>query len=144
MKRYNKEYNLDNVGQVQLKLGTINKDDPKVVYVSGKCWVTPNIETNYSDVFDNVRKNVEKVIRKDVASNGFFMNKVIVYFDINPDSFVLGKKKYFGFDLYLRQNEGVKRKLKALIPEFNIAMSEICGMMLNDLENSGFSVEMAA
>jgi hypothetical protein len=72
------------------------------------------------------------------------MNKVIVYFDINPDSFVLGKKKYFGFDLYLRQNEDAKRKLKTLIPEFNMAMSEICGMMLNDLENSGFSVEMAA
>lgn len=144
MKRFNKEYSLDNVGQIQIKIGTINKDDPKVIYVTGKCWVTPNIETQYSEAFDTVRNRLEKNTRKLISSNETFSNKTIIYFDINPDSFVLGKKKYFGFDMFFRQNENTKRKLKALIPEFNMFMSEICGMMLSDLENFGFSIEMAA
>ena len=144
MKRLNKEYRLTNVGPIQMKVGTINKDDPKVVYVSGKCWLTPNSEIEYDEVFDELRKRLERRTRRMLLSKTDFLDKFILNLDINPESFILGKKKYFAFDVFFRQNDKEKKKLKHLVSDFNVSMSEIFGEMLNDLDNFGFSVEMAA
>ena len=144
MKRFNKEYNLTKYGSIQMKLGTINKDDPKVVYVSGRCWLTPSVEINYKEAFEEIKKNVNKKVKSVIADDDRFSNKFISNFDINPESFVLNKKKYFAFDIFFKQEENNVRKLKSLIPEFEINMNDICGEMVNELESFGFLIEMAA
>ena len=144
MKRYNKEYKLSNFGPIQMKLGTINNEDPKVVYVSGKCWLTPKAEIDYKAAFDEISRKVEKKTKSVINDDESFSNKFIFNFDINPESFIFGKKKYFAFDIFFRQNEDRKRKLKQLIPEFNANMNEICNTIVNELEEYGFSIEMAA
>ena len=115
MKRFNKEYNLTKYGSIQMKLGTINKDDPKVIYVSGRCWLTPNIELDFKGVFEEIKKNINKKVKSVIADDDRFSNKFISNFDINPESFVLNKKKYFAFDIFFRQEGNVVRKLKSLI-----------------------------
>ena len=127
-----------------MKLGTVNKDDPKVVYVSGRCWLTPSVEINYKEAFEEVKKSVNKKIKSVICVNTRLSNKFIVNFDINPESFILNKKKYFAFDIFLRQEENNVRKLKSLIPEFEFNMNGICGEMVNELESFGFLIEMAA
>ena len=57
---------------------------------------------------------------------------------------MLNKKKYFAFDIFFRQNDEMKRKLKSLIPEFETNMADICSEMVDGLEEFGFSIEMAA
>jgi hypothetical protein len=37
MKRLNKEYKLDVCNYISLKYGTVNKDNPQVIYVACKC-----------------------------------------------------------------------------------------------------------
>jgi hypothetical protein len=144
MKRFNKEYNLTKYGSIQMKLGTINKDDPKVVYVSGRCWLTPNIEIDYNDAFEEIKKRVCRKVKSVINDDEGFSNKFIFNFDINPESFMLNKKKYFAFDIFFRQNDEMKRKLKSLIPEFESNMTDICSEMVDGLEEFGFSIEMAA
>ena len=144
MKRYNKEYNLSNFGDIQLKLGTINKEDPKVVYVSGKCWLTPTSEMDYKTVFNEIRGKIEKRTREVVRRSEAFADNFIFNFDINPESFTAGKKKYFAFDIFFRQRDEKKKKLKELVPEFNANMNEICNTMVDELEIYGFSIETAA
>ena len=127
-----------------MKLGTINKDDPKVIYVSGRCWLTPRVEINYKEAFEEIKKNVNKKVKSVIADDDRFSNKFISNFDINPESFVLNKKKYFAFDIFLRQEENNVRKIKSLISEFEINTNDICGEMVNELESFGFLIEMAA
>ena len=77
MKRFNKEYNLTKYGSIQMKLGTINKDDPKVIYVSGRCWLTPRVEINYKEAFEEIKKNVNKKVKSVIADDDRFSNKFI-------------------------------------------------------------------
>ena len=53
MKRLNKEYILDFSNDIDVRFGSVNKDDPKVIYLSGKCWVSPKFEDNYNNIFEN-------------------------------------------------------------------------------------------
>ena len=77
MKRFNKEYNLTKYGSIQMKLGTINKDDPKVVYVSGRCWLTPSIEIDYNDAFEEIKKRVCRKVKSVINNDEGFSNKFI-------------------------------------------------------------------
>ena len=49
MKRLNKEYILDFSNDIDVRFGSVNKDDPKVIYLSGKCWVSPKFEDDYNN-----------------------------------------------------------------------------------------------
>lgn len=144
MKRLNKEYNLGNYGSIQLKLGTINKDNPKVIYVSGKCWLTPRLNIDYTDAFEEIERNVRKKVKNSLIGCESFSDKFIFNFDINPESFTLNKKKYFAFDIFFKQEDNMERNLKTLVPEFETRMTSICGDLIDDLESFGFSIEMAA
>ena len=60
MKRLNKEYKLDVCKHISLKYGTVNRNNPQVVYVSGKCWVSPLRNMNYADVISNIEKEMRR------------------------------------------------------------------------------------
>ena len=63
MKRLNKEYKLDVCRHISLKYGTVNKNNPQVVYVSGKCWVSPLRQMNYELVFNDIEKKMRNNIK---------------------------------------------------------------------------------
>ena len=140
MKRLNKEYKLDVCNHVVVKYGSINKDNPQVVYVSGKCWVTPNIKMPYRDIIDYVKDEMKKNIKLFLIDGINFDKRFILDFDIAADKFNVGEKKFLSFDFYLRQNEENKKTLKELKAFISGKLSTIVNSLVYQLNENNFDV----
>lgn len=141
MKRLNKEYKLDVCKHISLKYGTVNRNNPQVVYISGKCWVSPLKEMNYSDVIDDIEKEMKKNIKTFFIDDVNFINKFILDFDINTDNLIPKEKKFLSFDFYLRQNEKNKKQLSDLKDLFSRKVSTIANNLVYMFKENNFSIE---
>ena len=141
MKRLNKEYRLDVSDSVVLKYGSVNKDNPQVVYITGKCWIKPTLKNNYKKIIESAEANMRTDIKNIMADNINFANKFILDFDVSMDDFLINKKKFVSFDFYLRQNETNKKPLKKLGDVLSRKVSAIANNMVEMLNENGFQVE---
>ena len=141
MKRLNKEYKLDVCNHIVVKYGSVNKDNPQVVYVSGRCWVSPQIKMNYDDVIYHIEKEMRKNIKLFLMDGINFDKKFILDFDINTDNFVIGDKKFLSFDFYLRQNETNKKSLKDLKNILNGRISTVVNNLVYLFKENDFTIE---
>jgi hypothetical protein len=141
MKRLNKEYRLDVSDNVVLKYGSVNKDNPQVIYVSGKCWICPTQETDYDGVISDIESDMRRNIRNILVDGVNFENKFILDFDISTDGFFPNRKKFLSFDFYLRQNERNKKKLADLKQLLGGKVSLISNKMVFAFKENSFTVE---
>lgn len=141
MKRLNKEYKLNVCSRISLKYGSVNKDDPRVVYISGKCWVSPNETLDYEAAIKRLEKHTRKNISSFMADNVNFDGKYILDFDISTDSMTPRKKKFLSFDIYLLQLEANKKPLKELGDVMERKVSTVANNMVYMLNEMSFSVE---
>jgi hypothetical protein len=141
MKRLNKEYKLDVCNYISLKYGTVNKDNPQVIYVSGKCWICPKKEMNYEPRINNIEKEMKKRIKTFLTDGVNFDNKFILDFDVNLDGISPEKKKFLSFDFYLRQNEKNNKKLKDLKEFLERKVSTISNNLVYLFRDNDFEIE---
>lgn len=141
MKRLNKEYKLDVCKHISLKYGTVNRNNPQVVYVSGKCWVSPLRAMNYGDIISNIEKEMRRNIKTFFIDEINFDNKYILDFDINVDNINPNEKKFLSFDFYLRQNEKNKKQLGDLKDLLNRKVSTIANNLVYMFKENDFSIE---
>ena len=141
MKRLNKEYKLDVCKHISLKYGTVNKNNPQVVYVSGKCWVSPLRKMNYEEVISGIEKEMKRNIKTFFIDDINFINKFILDFDINIDNINPNEKKFLSFDFYLRQNEKNKKSLSDLKDLLNRKVSTISNNLVYMFKENYFSIE---
>lgn len=141
MKRLNKEYKLDVCKHISLKYGTVNKNNPQVVYVSGKCWVSPLKKMDYDNVISNIEKDMRKNIKNFLIDGVNFDNKYILDFDVNIDKLSPNEKKFLSFDFYLRQNEKNKKELGELKEFFNRKISTIANNLVYMFKENDFTIQ---
>jgi hypothetical protein len=141
MKRLNKEYKLDVCNHITLKYGTVNRNNPQVVYISGKCWVSPQKEMDYSNVINDIEKDMRKNIKSFLIDGVNFDNKFILDFDINIDNLTPKTKKFLSFDFYLRQNEKNKKELVDLKELFDRKISTIANNLVYSFKENDFTVD---
>ena len=141
MKRLNKEYKLDVSDYVLLKYGSVNKDNPQVIYVSGKCWVSPTKETDYDGVIAKIESEMRKNIKNEFIDSVNFENRFILDFDISTDGLYPTRKKFLSFDFYLRQNEKNKKQLTDLKDLLNGKVSTIANNLVYMFKENDFSIE---
>lgn len=139
MKRLNKEYKLDVCNHISLKYGSVNRNNPQVVYVSGKCWISPLKKMNYNSVLEDIKKRMRYNIKTFLIDGINFDNKYILDFDINDD-FTPNEKKFLSFDFYLRQNEKNKKDLLALKDMFNRKVSTIANNLVYMFKENDFTI----
>lgn len=132
VKRLNKEYKLDVCDKISLKYGSINREDPQIVYVSGKCWVAPTCRMDYSSVITSIKNDMKKNIKRVLIDGSNFENKYIFDFDVSTEKVEPNVSKFLTFDLYLKQNKENKRPLK----ELKGLMEDRMGVISNNLMNS--------
>lgn len=142
MRRLNKEYKLDICTNIGLKYGSVNRDNPQVVYVSGRCWVSPisNIN-NCNDIICGIEKKLRKNIKSSLIDEINFENKFILDFDINTDNMSIGTKKYLSFDFYMKQNENNKKNLKELKPLLTNKLTSIINNLAYEFNENNFIIE---
>ena len=141
MKRYNKEYKLDVCNHISLKYGTVNRMNPQVIYVSGKCWVAPESLMNYNDVICNIEKGMKRNIKSFLIDGVNFDNRFILDFDINVDDITPNKKKFLSFDFYLRQNEKNKKELSQLKDLLDRKVSTIANNLVYMFKENEFTID---
>ena len=141
MKRLNKEYKLDVCNHMIVKYGSVNKDNPQVIYVSGKCWVSPKHQMDYEYVISRIEKEMKKSIKLFLIDEINFTNRFILDFDINTDKFNIGDKKFLSFDFYLRQNDSDVKKLKDLKEMLSNKVSTVVNNLVYLFKENGFTVE---
>jgi hypothetical protein len=141
MKRLNKEYKLDVCKHISLKYGTVNRNNPQVVYVSGKCWVSPQKTMNYQNVMLNIENNMRRNIKTFFIDNVNFDDRYILDFDINIDNLKPKDKKFLSFDFYLRQNESNKKDIGDLKELLNRKVSTIANNLVYMFKDNDFSIE---
>ena len=141
MKRLNKEYKLDVCNHVIVKYGSVNKDNPQVIYVSGKCWVSTKHQMDYEYIISRIEKEMKKSIKLFLIDEINFTNRFILDFDINTDKFNIGDKKFLSFDFYLRQNDSDVKKLKDLKEILSNKVSTVVNNLVYLFKENGFTVE---
>ena len=141
MARLNREYDLDICNHVIVKYGSVNKDNPQVIYITGKCWITAtNDMIDHEKVIDKIEHKMKKNIRLFFMDGSSFQNKYILDFDLNTES-MYGTKKFFSFGIYLRQNDNEIRTLKNIREVIENKASSVVNSLVYSLRENGFMVE---
>ena len=101
--RLNKEIKVDICDNINIKYGSVNKNDPQVIYVSAKMWVSPLYNGDYnvpvSIIYNNFRKELSKCLMDSLS----FESKHILDFDIIPSNFTKDKKTFCSITFFIRQ-----------------------------------------
>ena len=91
----------------KLKIGTIDKKRPTTFYVEGGTFITPveecDEEVSYGERIKLVYKDMAKGIQRIVSENKL-KHDFIANIDVADERMRVGKKSYFTFQYYLKQN----------------------------------------
>jgi hypothetical protein len=104
MKRLNKEYSLDINNKIFIKYGTVDRNNPQIIYVLGKTWIYPLSVNDYDKIIESIKYNFRKKLKHLVFNNINFDNRFVCDFDINTNSLKLNKKNYLSFELFFKQS----------------------------------------
>ena len=102
--RLNKEIKIDVCDNINLKYGSVNKNDPQIIYVSGKMWISPSYEGDFETPINIIHSNFKKELTKSLRESSIFESKHILDFDINPLTMTKDKKSFFQFHFILGKN----------------------------------------
>jgi hypothetical protein len=130
MIRLNKEIKLNNCKSINLKYGSINKNDPQVIYVSGKMWVCPTYDGDYYEQIDIIHNKFKRKLNAVLDNSVVFDKKYILDFDINPENLIKDKKRFFSVTFFVKQK---REKLTNLNNIKNIISSNF-GSLFKELE----------
>jgi hypothetical protein len=131
MIRLNKEIKLNNCKNINLKYGSINKNDPQVIYVSGKMWLCPTYDGDYNEQINLMHNNFKKRLNSVLSDSVIFEKKHILDFDLNVENLIKNKKKFFSITFFIKQK---REKLVNLNNIKNIISSDF-GYLFKELEN---------
>lgn len=139
-KRTNVEKRLKNEF-FNIKLGTVNKNNPEVIYFEVRTFISPLEESdNYSQVFAYLKKEFSKRVGESLKVNTHFSDKYILDFQIANSGIRLNKKSYLSFQLFLRQKDLVIKELKEIKKVAEPFLTELLNNFKNDIISNNFSI----
>jgi len=112
MERLSKEFKLNISNKISVKYGSADKNNPKVIYIEGKCWISPLFEGDYTAHIDNIKAQFRKGVSKLLISNEVYSSKFILDFDVNTENMKIDEKKFLSFNIFLRQKSNSLYTLK--------------------------------
>jgi len=112
MERLSKEFKLNISDSISVKYGSVDKNNPKVIYIEGKCWISPLFEGDYTAHIDNIKAQFRKGVSKLLISNEVYSSKFILDFDVNTENMKIDEKKFLSFNVFLRQKSNSLYTLK--------------------------------
>ena len=135
-----KEFKLLSVDNIRLKCGTNNRKEPKVIYLSGKMWVKPLGEFDYSGAISNIRHKVNKRLKSMLYKTPCFDNRYILDFELNTGTMKKNTGKFMQFQMFVRQNDnnvvGVN-SIKDRVAEYVVPLIYD---MVEDFHDEGFEL----
>ena len=142
VEKIGKEHKMRGCTYVSSKFGTLDRDNPSVMYVSGRCWAIPTQSCQDQDMaIRRLRSEIKTMVNGMVLSSGTFMPRIILDIDFNYDKPVVGKKKKLTYDLYLRQKGNEVMSVDDLYGEMCHISSNVESLITDHMGKYGFDVE---
>ena len=138
--RYVKEYKLNNCDNIVIKYGSVNKFDPKVIYITGRLWLCPTYTGNYEDIVSSLKKSFKNKLKRELNCSHLFNSNFILDFDINYKNLVCNKKKFFQVQIFVRQNDDAISDLKKIKDIISSKFGYLFKTFEDELFENDFSV----
>lgn len=132
-----KKINCDNF---KLKIGTINKKNPKVIYIDGSTFIIPLFESNnYDNDIFQLKKIFLSEIKKYFVKTNLFSNKFIFNLDIKSNGLKKDKKSFLAFQCHLLQENKINT-LSTVKKNTEITLNNFIKSIENDIIGHNFMI----
>lgn len=138
MQRLNKEYKIDICRYINVSYGSTNKQNPKVIYVNGKCWISAVDDGDYAIIMQDVKRELRDEIAVVLANGNLFERRFILDFDINCNDFSKGESRFLSFDFFIKQR-GESKTLEDLEAIMSRRLSTVVNGFVYILSQHGLS-----
>jgi hypothetical protein len=121
-----KEFKLKNNTNYNIKLGTVDNNNPACFYFTIKGWAAPTNDDdtiNYKRVVQSLQRQINQNLYNNLNSELFDKQIKIVDLDLRESGITYGKKSYFKCEITLYQKN--TKPLTSLIPEIENLSSSI-------------------
>ncbi len=136
--RLNSEKKIEH-SKIKLKIGTIDKNNPKVVYFEGRTFVTPEEDKeNTAKDINEIKHSFKKLINEILHESKFFTNKFILDFQVATGGIHYGKKSFLSFQLILSQRDDSIKKLPTLKESANDCLLRIANGLEEEIKSRGY------
>lgn len=139
MIRHVKEYKLNEIDDLDVKIGTINRLKPSTFYVVGKTWITPLCEMDYNQRFGTCWKEMENRLKRILIDKDIHEKHIIAY-DINFNSMLKDNSNYLCFDITLKQKSPILQ-IKDVVGKIREDIVELISSFEYDLSNNNFRLQ---
>lgn len=125
----------------KLTLGTLDKHNPKTIYVNSGVFITPNDDKeDYGKEMDFIRKSLNRNIKDYLKFSGLFKENFILNFEVPLNALKMGKKSHLFLQYHLIQKNDKPLKLEDLINNNENLFNNILINLKNNLEECNFSL----
>lgn len=130
MKRLNKEYKINNSNNFKTKIGTVNKDNPQIIYLINEGWIVPNGDKRKFKLdLESVEEDFRNELKVLTKENCMFDKKFICNFDVKSNRMKIDKASALSVEVYLKQlDNNVK-----LLPDIKDYLINISSKITNEL-----------
>ena len=138
--RLNRERKIDN-DIFKVKIGTTNKENPQVIYVDGRVFLSPSeVMDNYSDEIEDIRKNFKRTIGERLRTNEIFADRFILNFDISSSRMIKDKRSFLSFQFFLKQKNTAPLKLGTVKEKSEIFINSLLSNLEGDIQSHCFTL----
>lgn len=124
-KRLNKEKKID-FSRFKAKLGTINKEQPSTLYLTGKGYFTPMNESDkYNLGIIGVENHIRHQINGIISKNKLLDRNYILNLEIADKRIQYKKKSYMFFQIFFHQTNPKPIRFSDIVPLVNDDMKKI-------------------
>lgn len=142
MKRLNKEYKIRISNSFNIKIGTVNKDYPQVIYMINEGWVTPNGDKRKFQIdLELVEEKFRNSLRDIINNNNLFDKKFICSFDVKSSRMKIDKPSALNVEVYFKQNDSNIKTLPAIKDNLINLSLKITGELDERLKELGYLIK---
>lgn len=124
-----------------LKIGTTNRNNPLVVYVEGKTFISPTVEKNsYNCDISDIKKNLNRFISNELKSSTMFEENHILDFQVAQSGINVNKKSFLNFQFLFKQKKDKIMKIKDIKEKSKPFIYDILSHLEESIVNHDFSI----
>lgn len=88
---------------IKLKIGTIDKKCPDVIYLEGGFYIKPIIQKeDYKNDIKKIKDTFEDLVKTTITNDNNFKNEYMFFADVADEWIRIDKKSFLSFQLYLK------------------------------------------
>lgn len=87
----------------KLKIGTIDKKNPSVMFIEGGFYIMPLAsKDNYKNDVNIIKKELKEIIKENINNSSFYKPEHMFFIEFGDEKIVFNKKTYFTFQIFLK------------------------------------------